>query len=411
MSCDECAEQQRSQVAALGAVAVRALEVLLRAPPPGRLENARRQIVESYQPVTAMTQQAYVTLMLDAYVAKAQTRAAISLADIGTPNARAALSRAMAEVESRAYRPDVVRAIAGALSRATNPTFTGTLGPTNVDFGDTVRVHAGSVAWDGSESVILNGSPFGSELLLRRFNTPANDDSLEFVAVGELGSYVLSVTGQGPNDIVQVDTTLRIRSMRYSVHTPATANVLTQAALPQTRYLVLGARGGADTVDYFKVQPTIPIAAKAGARWPGTGDVHLVWRPCSGVPAGTTVTGRVVSPAGTGIGGAQVSIPSRLLGTVTAATGDFSIGGIFPALPGGVVELLVRRMGYSPRMFRVAVGTTGNFFSLLPAGATAATAMSMTSSGVAVPAGACRLLQVWTRPTGKHRIVQLKIAA
>ena len=104
----------------------------------------------------------------------------------------------------------------------------------------------GTLGGVGNESVEVHGSPFGTELFLNRFDTPGVDDSLEFVAVGEVGAYAVSVTRLGTSDITQLDTTLRIRSLKYAAHTPATADVVSDAALPQTRYLVLGSAGGLD---------------------------------------------------------------------------------------------------------------------------------------------------------------------
>lgn len=415
MTCDECIDSQRPRVAVLRDRAVSDLAVNLLSPPPRRLENARRRIIESYRPVTVLTEQEYEALMLEAFIARTQIRAAVSLGDIGTPRARAELERALREADTRNYRRDVVRAISVALVRATHhPAFTGTLEASEVDFGDTVSVHAGNIEWDGNESVELHGSPFGNEVFLNRFNTPGTDDSLEFVAVGELGTYALLVIGQGTNDVAQVDT-LKIRSLRYTVHTTATADVITEAALPQTRYLVLGAGAGSDTIDYLRVEPNSAVSLTATARWTGFAKVHLAWQNCAGggggggFPGGSTVAGSVVGAPGNSLGGAEVLVVGTGLSDTTTPNGAFSIGGIPPvAQPGGLVTLRVRRIGYDSGVFKVPAGTTGHTLTLHPASATPATAMSMTSSVVPIAAGGCRLLQVWT-PPGRHQIVQLKV--
>jgi hypothetical protein len=411
LACDECIGQQRQRVAARGDRAVSALATHLRAPPAGYLEGKRRQFAESYQPSAALSRDEYVGRMLESYAALTQSRAALSLGDIRTPRAQAELSRALAEAGSRGYRRDVVQTIAASLARASHGSFDGTLGVTRVDFGDTVRVHAGSIAWDGNESAELHGSPFGNDVFLRRFMTPGGDDSLEFVAIGELGAYAVAVTGLGAADETQVDTTLRITSMGYTVHTPASADVLTQGMLPQVRYLVLGATGG-DTLDYLRVEPTVPLSVTATARSPGAGAVDLAWRSCtSGGPVPGTAAGRVVSDAGTPVGGANVSVVGTLLSGFTAANGGFALAGIPPAaITAGMITLRVMRNGYAPRTFRVPPGTTDHVLGVSATSPGSGTTVGMVATTAAIPAGGCRLLQAMISHTGRHRIVQIKLS-
>ena len=320
MSCIECTDRQRQNVEALGDDAVPALAVLLEFPEPRR-EGARPMIMAAYRPVAGLTADEYADLMLGAYVARHQIRSALSLGDIGTRLARRELEYALTESETRGYRKDVVRAIAGALARVTSRGFTGTLSPAQVNFGDTVRVHAGDVSWDGDESVEINGSPFGNEVLLNRFNTSGSDDSLEFVAVGEIGTYAVSFTRLGSNDIVQVDTALTIRSLRYDAHSVQTAEVLTNASLPQTRYLVLGSVGGLDTVDYIKVNSSVDLRVFATARWQGLGNINMSWHECAGPTAASPIVpidpiSRIVAPPDqlviTGASGTAVSIGATI---------------------------------------------------------------------------------------------------
>jgi hypothetical protein len=409
MSCDECTGQ-RSTVATLGNSAVPALADLLQGPSPRRLENTRRRIAASYHVVPGLTEETYVARMLASYVALNQIRAATSLADIGTPAALRELERALADSDARAYRHDVLRTLKGAVARASHPRFSGVLKPLRANFGDTVRVHAGAIDWDGNETVELNGSPFGQDVFLNRYMTPGNDDSLEFVAVGRVGSYAVSVTNIGATDVTEVDTNLVIQSLRYETHTPSTADVLTQTALPQTRYLVLGLHRNADTTDYLRIMPTADIVATATARWPGVAVVHLSWRACAGPgPSGSTVTGMILS-SGSGLGGARIVVPGTGLAAMTTPAGVFSIGMIPPfAAPGGLVTLQFSRIGYRPRTFRVPIGSTGVAFSVVKDGTSPATAMSTASAAVPISAGGCRLLQIWTSPENGYQMVQLKL--
>jgi hypothetical protein len=411
LSCDECTGQQREQVAARRGRAVAALAMHLRAPPARYFENRRRQYAESYQPTPALTSDEYVARMLESYTALTQSRAAVSLGDIATTAAKTELTRALAEADTRGYRRDVVQTIAASLARASNGRFDGTLGAATVDFGDTVSVHAGSIGWDGNESAELHGSPFGKDVFLNRFMTPGPDDSLHFVAVGELGRYAVAVTGLGPSDRTQVDTTLRIGSMRYAVHTPVTADVVTPAMLPQLRYLVLGA-AGQDTLDYVRVQSAAATTVTATIRSPGLVPLDLAWRSCtSGGPVPATAAGRVVSDAGTPVGGAMVSVVGAAISAPTSPTGDFALAGVPPgAISAGMITLLVRRIGYAPRTFNVPPGTTGHVLGLSSSSTSAGTAMTMVATTTAIGAGGCRLLQVRMSRTGRHRIAQLRLA-
>lgn len=411
MTCDECSPQVRSDVAAIGWKAIRPLADLLIAPPPRRLENAHRMIIESYQPVPGLTQDQYVSMTLASYVARNQVRAATSLGDIGTPAARAELQRALDQATTRAYRSDVVRHIAGALARARHQEFGGSLRPTDVTFGDTVRVHAGSLAWGGNESIEIHGSPFGKEVFLKRFMTPGSDDSLEFVAVGENGRYTIAVTGLGSSNITQFDTTLVIRSLRYAVHTPTGAEVIEQSTLPQTRYLLLGA-APADTVDYFRVSSATGATVTATVKWLGLNDLHLAWRGCGvSFPAGgSSIGGTIVGAPTEPVAVARVAILGANLFATTTPTGAFLIAGIPPgAVSGGLVTLIVSRIGYHPRTVRLPVGTTGHVITVARATSTAATTILSVSSVTAVPPGGCRLLQMWTAPKERRKIVQLRL--
>lgn len=96
--------------------------------------------------------------------------------------------------------------------------------------------------------------------------------------------------------------------------------------------------------------------------------VVLVWlagEPASGAALGAsadTLRGRVVTPEGRPVAGADVLIPELDRRTRTASAGEF----LFGRLPAGRLTLLIRRPGYSPVVRQVNLSGTTQLEVVLP---------------------------------------------
>jgi hypothetical protein len=408
--CDDCQSGERAAVKAIGGKAVHTLNQALVGPSPGRVANKEAQFRQMHGTLDSPTvsESAYVTELRSNYVARYQSRAAISLGDIGGSRALRALRRARDAAATRGYRADVVGVIQAVLTLSESDAFTGRVTPKTPRFGDTVRVaRGGGLAWDGDEAVVLHGSPFADSLVVFRWLF----DSLAFVAVGSLGDYALSVTRLGPQAVTQVSP-LQIVPPSYTSHTPTTAPLVTADSFPQTRYMLLPSRVS-DSTDYFRFEPAASLTATASLTSAGRESPGLQWFRCapfSLVPVAgpvTVVRGYVVDGAGTPVDNANVSITGTSSAALTAGGGRFSIGGV-PASP-GVVEVRAFKTGYMVSTTRVQLGAESVQIPLLSAGTTDATARSWSASTVTIPAGACRLLQVMVPSGGGARIIRLRL--
>ena len=125
LECEECTDGELEAVVALGEVAVPSLAASLQeGPAPASLELVRRQLIANYaalteyakthrEAATPLSEEEYVETYLGNYVALCRIRSAMGLAEIGGPEARAALEEAL-----RAdYRDDVQAAVKESLEQ------------------------------------------------------------------------------------------------------------------------------------------------------------------------------------------------------------------------------------------------------------------------------------------------------
>jgi len=408
--CDECRGGERDSLVALGEEAVSSLADHLRGPSAAARENMRRRIVESYVPGGALSQNDYISRMLENYEALTQKRAALGLGAIGTASARRELEHALDSADIRRYRSDVLRAVQRGLVQASFDAFTGSLSDTSVGFGDTVKTRRGTLAWDGDESVVLNGAPFPDDIVTTRWA-----DSLAFVAVGDWGNYDVSVTRLGPQQVTQ-RAPLRIIAVDYEAHAPASALLVTAAPFPQTHYLALRTRLG-DTTDHYRfvVPAALPVTARVES--PGSRLPFVRWYECPPTAFATlgpasTLSGTVVNDQGAGVGGAMIRIIGTGTSAMTAPTGRFAISGISPSVTAtGFVDLQVSRIGFQSRIVRVQVGADSVLIGLVAEIATERSARSRQASSVVLPAGSCRVLQVGVGSHGGVQIIRLRLTS
>jgi hypothetical protein len=407
--CDECPDSVRAAVKALGDKAVHTLDQALIGPSPGRRANKEAQFRSMYStlPSPQVSESTYVADLMSNYVAKYQTQAAISLGDIRTPGALAALQRASDSAAARGYRPDVVRVINIVLALASVPRFAGVMTPTTPRFGDTVRVAPGlGLAWNGDESVILHGSPFADSVFVTRWGA----DSLAFVAVGRLGDYAVSVTGLGPNAVRQV-LPLSIIPPGYASHVSATAPVVTNDPFPQTRYILLPNRPG-DTTDFFKFTPIAPLTISATVTVSGLTPATLRWYSCAPfsvltLPGPlTTVSGYVMDEQGRPVENADVRIVALGLSTTTDSAGRFVLNNVPVASPTSVRAAM---LGFRPSETPVQVAADSVGLGVVRSTLTEGTAVNRQASTLTIPGGSCRFLEVRVPYAGGPRVIRLRL--
>ena len=128
--CEECREGQLEAVVKLGEKAVPTLIATLRnGPPPANREALRRSLSSTYQQLIAhseknpqakvpMSEQEYIDLYIENYVARYQSRSGKALAAIGGADAKRALEEAL----KAPIRDDVREAILDSLKIGTWPT-------------------------------------------------------------------------------------------------------------------------------------------------------------------------------------------------------------------------------------------------------------------------------------------------
>jgi hypothetical protein len=415
--CDECSAGERDSVGTLGDNAVANLASALRGPPPDRFEAARQRILSSYAPVpgTAITQDEFVGRLLERYVAQYQSRAALGLASIHTRAARQALARALDSAAIRNYRADVVRTIESARAQASFQAFSGSLSDSSVPFGAEVWVRRGpGPAWNGNESVFLNGAPFPDSLLLEHLG-----DSLRFVAIGLTGRYFVSIGGLGqPADTMIA--TLRIDRIPPTVRSLATADTTTVLAqLPMTQYLAFGvAAGRIDTAhhQYFRFSQAATRRVTAIAETPGLRAPDVSWLRCTpaapliGLGPVVVLAGVMVDQRGQPVEGARVEIRAVGPAAVTDQLGRFHLSGVPPPL-GGTVRLTVTKPQFRRLDQQVQAGDSGIRLTLLSTDANELTARSQRGTSILIPSDECRILRVVLGPPGPIRIVRLRLTS
>ena len=404
--CDDCRNGERAAVHAIGGKLVHTLDQALIGPSPGRVANKEAQFRQMYRtlPAPSVSESDYVAELRGNYIARYQQRAALSLGDIGDSRAVAALRRARDAARARGYRSDVVTVIATVLALRESRPFAGTVAPQTPRFADTVRVaQGGGLAWDGDESVTLNGTPFADSLEVGHWT-----DSLAFVAAALPGNYALSIHRLGSGAVTQV-VPLQIIAPPYQSHDPATAPVLTALPLPQTRYLALPS-SPADSGDFFKLEAAgnRPFTARITAA--GANTLSLRWLVCATLAmpplvAPVTLTGRVVDENGVPVDGALVSLLTTGVQVVTDVSGRFSLSGL-PAVP--PVDVRVSKLGYARTGFSIQLGVDS---VMLPISSdTTAIVLTTVASSVTIPAGGCRFLRI-TPAAGAPRVIRLRLTS
>lgn len=273
--CDDCTGGERARVAALGNRAVPTLGVaLMDGPSPAGRANIEAQLRDLYFRLGPLpvTEAAFVSDHLANYVATWRERAAVSLGDIGTAAAFAALEEALAD--TTALEPGTL--LAARRSHALrHRLFTGAVTDSVVRGFDTVTVRRGSGAWDGDETVSLVGAPFPNDLIVHR-----DLDSIKIVAAAPPGAYQLLVEGEpaGP-----ARAPLRITTIRYAPSPATSPRELAAGAATQVLLLALWPPAIGDTIDHVRVlTPLIPSPRLVTADWSGSGNVDLRWAPCPG---------------------------------------------------------------------------------------------------------------------------------
>lgn len=118
VECEECQDGELAAVVAMGAAAVPALATFLaQGPPADRIALLEQALRESHAKLSgdsqALSQAEYVARYRGNYLAKYQTRAAMALGTLRTPEAL----RSLAAVDTASMRIDVRAAVRDALRR------------------------------------------------------------------------------------------------------------------------------------------------------------------------------------------------------------------------------------------------------------------------------------------------------
>ncbi len=394
--CDDCTDAMRADVQALGDPAVEPLADALKGPPAEWRSNMRTQFGEAANDLglSPTDSAAYVARYLANFDASAQSRSAWSLGDIDTPASVQALRDALGASRSPPYRSDVLRAIHEALVTAELAEFDGQLSPDSTPaFLDTVVVRQGTLAWDGDESVSLNGAPFPDDLVVRRWTT----DSLGFLAVGETGRYALSVTNIGPGQAVR-RVPLTITSFPGPAEL-APRSILPGLTLPQTIFLSLSqSTNPADTLRYYRFQPAANTTVTATVEWRNDARIDLIWNACENVSVPGLnpgfVSGTVVDETGAPLSGVTMTLLGTSVGTFTDGLGRFDL----PALVNFQGDVRAQRAGLQTVTLPTREGTGAIWIVMRVAPAPAAftpiveQSPSPNSATLTIPGGSCRIL-------------------
>ncbi|MEW5916835.1 MAG: hypothetical protein AB1762_10530, partial [Gemmatimonadota bacterium] len=210
--CDDCANGELNAVQALGSAAIRRLEAaLVNGPPADRRNIMRSKIEQRYQSLgsgASVSQGDYVNELLSNYVAMYHRRAAIALGAIGGDAARAALDRALEPGHVNTYRADVAREIRFIRFGMTAPLFAGSLEPTDVGVGDSVRVSAPPAgSFSGDERANIDDAPFAPDSVLVG---PVTVQAFHFLAAGEIGRHHVAISRvTSPQDTQYAPLTIR----------------------------------------------------------------------------------------------------------------------------------------------------------------------------------------------------------
>jgi hypothetical protein len=117
LECDHCSHGEREAVQALGSRAIPALASVLKEVPELISVATRRELENTWSPEISEDREGFIEGYLAAVKILAQTRAAISLGDLGAEHE---LREALEDSVARGYGEDLIRVIRGALQWAGN---------------------------------------------------------------------------------------------------------------------------------------------------------------------------------------------------------------------------------------------------------------------------------------------------
>jgi hypothetical protein len=288
-TCDECTNGERNAVKAYGERAVSLLRQYLKEGPDSERRAIReRKLRANYaaHPGTGVSEAEYVANLMANYVATYQIRSAVSLGDIGTPDARKALDEA--GVRS-GYRQDVARVIQSVRSGYASTRFGGTVSPAVVAFGDTINLTPPvGQTFSGNTLLGVDGQPlaFGDAVLIRQPNR------LALAAVGGSGGHLLEIRGLGSGTTplvapitIRTSADANDRSTRLCIDADTAclrlrAPQVSSGVFPFTTFLSLQRGVQNDSLDYFKIQSSSAIPVTAKLDWNDSSNLDLTWRNC-----------------------------------------------------------------------------------------------------------------------------------
>jgi len=286
LTCIDCIDNERQAVESIGSAAVPYLRQAALGPSPQRVANAEQLALRSYAriPSTTIPESTFVWRSTSGFVAMYQSRAAMSLGDVGTPAAidglRAAVALDSATADSsttgaRYFRSDVRRTIITALATARSVPFPSALTLGRASFHDTITVRSNMPGGLAGRTAQLVGAPFGNRITVERWG----DDSLAIIAGAAAGTYALQLVSGFASDTPWV-VPLWIHAYRYEVRNPASAPEMTGAGFPRIHFPVLGMPEGADSIDFFSFEPTYMLAIRVELDWEMPGELDLRWFEC-----------------------------------------------------------------------------------------------------------------------------------
>lgn len=296
--CDECTSGERDSVRALGEKAVARLTgALLKGPPADRRQLMTQKfenIYASLTPAPPITQAAYVNELLGNYVATYQSRSAVALGEIGGDGARDALNTALSPPQIAQYRADVVDVIRFVRSTLGATPFGGTVSPSAVGVGDTVRISAApNQPFTGDEVAALDDAPLAPNDVLMS----VQPRQLQFLAAGTSGNHAVAISNVGTTTDTQIATVAittlldandrAMLSCETLACIAAAAPFVTQPTMPFRSVLSLWRTvSSPDTLDALKVlnsSPASPLAVTARLDWPtnANANLDLRWSRCA----------------------------------------------------------------------------------------------------------------------------------
>jgi hypothetical protein len=295
LHCDDCMNGERQAVASRGNNIVPLMrQILLFMPSVDEQTIVRRQATLEYLRLSppGVTQTQYVERAFANYLARRQTRAALSLTDIHTNRARAALAEAIDPLVLVQYRADVAQTLRYLYAIWTTSPFMGTVVNRTPQFGDSVIVvrRPASPQFSAQAIALIDSAPFAASslLYLRR------PDTLIFAAVATAGIHSVSIIdsiataeAQAFRISIASQTDRNDRASRTCTTMDCmidSAEAVTPAQLPILRFQSLTtAKTTVDTVDMFKFTATgSPLALTARLDWssPAPVNLNLQWRTC-----------------------------------------------------------------------------------------------------------------------------------